>query len=54
MSLAQRPSPTASDQSEQPDQTAAVDEARPEELETPVIGAKAWEERQVGGGAAWG
>jgi paraquat-inducible protein A len=36
MSLAQRPSPTASDRSEQPDQTAAVDEARPEELETPV------------------
>ena len=37
MSLAQRPSPTASDRSEQPDQTAAIDEARPEELETPGI-----------------
>jgi hypothetical protein len=36
MSLAQLLLLTASDQSEQPDQTAAVDEARPEELETPV------------------
>src|SRR5918995_1554445 len=36
MSLAQRPFPTASDGSEQPDQTAALAEAWPEELETPV------------------
>ncbi len=36
MSLAQRPFPTASDGSEQPDQTAALAGAWPEELETPV------------------
>jgi hypothetical protein len=37
MSVAQLSLLTGSDQSEQPDQTAAVDEARPNELETPVI-----------------
>jgi hypothetical protein len=36
MSVAQLSLLTGSDQSEQPDQTAAVDEARPNELETPV------------------
>jgi hypothetical protein len=36
MSLPQRPSPTTSARSEQPDQIAVVDEAQPDELETPV------------------
>src|SRR3954468_24641173 len=36
MSRAQTPFPTASERSEQPDQTAAVGGAWPDELETPV------------------
>jgi hypothetical protein len=41
MSVAQLSLLTGSDQSEQPDQTAAVDDARPNELETPVTLEKA-------------
>jgi hypothetical protein len=36
MSGAQRPFLTASNRCEPPDQTAVLDEARPNELETPV------------------
>src|SRR5215217_282192 len=36
MSIAEVPPPTASNRCEQPDQPAAVDEARPDELETPA------------------
>jgi hypothetical protein len=35
MSVGQRPILTTSDRLEQPDQTAAIDQARPDELETP-------------------
>ncbi len=35
MSIAELPSQTASDRREQPDQTAAIGGARPDELETP-------------------